>query len=91
MWISNGLHSSMEYNAATMVASPHLGREVVLSHFTGNRSAVWNDQLLQSKYNDVYLFGQLPSSSRTTFSCDKSKGPVYVVYGDIPPKVSNRN
>ena len=88
--VTNGLHSSMEYNAATMVASSHLGREVVLSHLTENRSADWKAQLLQSKYNDEYLFGQLPLSSRTTYALDKSKGPVFVSAGDIPPQVSNR-
>ena len=30
--INNGLYSSMEYNAATMVASKHHGRKVVLNH-----------------------------------------------------------
>ena len=86
--VSNGLHSSMEYNAATLVASKHLGRSVVLSHCTERNSADWKSQLLDSKYNDPYLFGFLPSSSRTIFYNDKSKGSVSLLSGDIPPQVS---
>ena len=88
--VTNGLHPTMEYNAANMRASSHLGRAVVLSHCTENKVADWKSQLLHSKYNDPYLFGVLPLSSRTLFASDKSKGPVYVVNGDIPPQVLNR-
>ena len=83
--VSNGLGSSMEYNAATMVARSHLGREVVPNHLSEKKEADWKAQLLQSKYNDEYLFGQLPLSSRTFFALDKIKGPVYVSTGEIPP------
>ena len=86
--VSNGLHSSMEYNAATMVASKHLGHSVVLSHCTERNSADWKSQLLDSKYNDPYLFGFLPSSSHAIFYNDKSKGSVSLLSGDIPPQVS---
>ena len=74
--VTNGLHSTMEYNAATMIASSHLGNAVVLSHCTENKS-----QLLHIKYNDAYLFGVLPLSSRTLFASDNSKVSVCVVNG----------
>ena len=32
--VNNGLFSSMEYNAATMVASKHHARKVVLNHYS---------------------------------------------------------
>ena len=65
--VTNGLHSTMEYNAATMVASKHLGRAVVLIHCTKRQTADWKSQLLDSKYNDPYLFGVLPCSSHQNF------------------------
>ena len=37
--VSNGLHSSMEYNTAMMIASSHLGRQLVLSHCGEKRQA----------------------------------------------------
>ena len=33
--VTNGLFSSMEYNAATLVASKHHARKVVLNHYSG--------------------------------------------------------
>ena len=37
--VNNGLFSSMEYNAATMVASKHHARSLVLNHSTHSKDA----------------------------------------------------
>ena len=60
--VHNGFHSSMEYNAANMIASSHLGRSLVLNHCT-EEAANWKEQLLQSKYNEPHLFGVLSNSA----------------------------
>ena len=82
--VANGLRSSLEYNAATMVASSHSGRELVLSHAISTRGDVdWKDQLLQTTYNCQHLFADLPLSSQTSHAWD-SKGDIYVSAADIP-------
>ena len=88
--INNGLHSSMEYNAATMIASTHLGRSLVLNHCTEKKEANWKEQFLQSKYNDPHLFGVLPNSARAKFTNHMTTyGQVMVRDGDIPAQVQD--
>ena len=47
--VINGLFLSMEYNAATMVASKHHARRVVLNHSTQSKNADLKDQVPNSK------------------------------------------
>ena len=83
--VGNGLQSSMEYNAATMVASSHAGRELVLNQGISQRTnANWKEQLLNSTYNCEFLFGDLPLSSQTVHAHDKTKGDICVKGADLP-------
>ena len=43
--VKSGLFSSIEYNAATMVASKHHARKVVLNHSTQSRIADLKEQV----------------------------------------------
>ena len=83
---SNGLRTSMEYNAATMVASSHSGRLLVNSHLSEDKDANWKARLLQSTYNSEFLFGRLPLSSETMHYCAQ-KGGIKSLPGDILPQV----
>ena len=65
--INNGLFSSMEYNAATMVASKHHGRKVVLNHCNQSKESDHIEQLENTKYNDEALFGEMPLSSHCLY------------------------
>ena len=83
---SNGLRSSMEYNAATMVASSHSGRLLVNSHLSEDKDVNWKARLLQSTYNSEFLFGSLPLSSETKHHLSL-KGDIKTLPGDILPQV----
>ena len=82
--VANGLHSSSEINVATLVASRHHGRSVVLNHCSENANADYKADLDRTKYNQDTLFGSLPLSYMTFFSQDKdTKGYVRVLKSDI--------
>ena len=65
--VKNGLLSSMEYNAATMVASKRHARKVVLNHSTQSPLADLKEQVENSKYNDPGAFGEMPQSAYCFF------------------------
>ena len=65
--VNNGLFSSMEYNAAIMIASKHHARRVVLNHSTHSKDADLKDQVDNSKYNDPGAFGEMPISAHCLF------------------------
>ena len=60
----SGLETSFGYNAATIVASAHAGRSIVLDNCTQHADAGWIDQFKNSKYNGPELFGDVPGSIR---------------------------
>ena len=60
----NGLETSLGYNAATIVASAHAGRSIVLDNCKQHSDAIWMDQFRNSKYNGPHLFGDIPGSIR---------------------------
>ena len=64
----NGLQTSLGYNVATMVASVHAGRSLVLDNCVQNDNAKWIQQFKNSKYNGANLFGGMPGSSRATYN-----------------------
>ena len=75
--IKNGLLSSMEYNAATMVASKHHARKMVLNHSMQSPLAELKEQVENSRYNDPGAFGEMPNSAFCLFYENKK------VQGDI--------
>ena len=88
--INNGLSSSMEYNAATMVASKHHGRKVVLNHCTQSKEADHKEQLENTKYNDEGLFGEMPLSSHCLYWLQrKDVGHVYIKAGPVRQEISS--
>ena len=60
----NGLETSLGYNVATIVASVHAGRTIILENCTQNKDADWIDRFKNSKYNGPDLFGDVPGSTR---------------------------
>ena len=86
--INNGLFSSMEYNAATMVASKHHGRKVVLNHCTQSKEADHIDQLENTKYNDEWLFGEMPLSAHCLYWLQRKEvGHVYIKAGPVRQEI----
>ena len=48
--------------------------------------ADWKSHLLNTKYNEPYLFGSLALSSQSIHAQDKAKSPVYITSGDVKRK-----
>ena len=87
--VTNGLFSSMEYNASTMVASKHHARSVVLNHSTEQAKADLKDQVENSKYNDPGTFGEMPDSAHCLFwHLKRERGDIRVKPGPIQPEVN---
>ena len=86
--INNGLYSSMEYNAATMVASKHHGHRVVLNHCSQSREADHINQLRNTKYNDEGLFGEMPLSAHHLYWIQRKEvGHVYIKAGPVRKEI----
>ena len=86
--IKNGLFSSMEYNAATMVASKHHARKVVLNHSTQSRLADLKEQVESSKYNDPGAFGDMPFSAHSLFwHLKKEQGDIRLKTGPVRQEI----
>ena len=77
--INNGLYSSMEYNAGTMVASRHHGRKVVLNHCTQSKETDHIEQIEHTKYNSEQLFGEMSLSALHLYCTQRKEvGHIYV-------------
>ena len=86
--INNGLYSSMEYNAGTMVASRHHGRKVVLNHCSQSKEADHIDQIENTKYNDEQLFGEMPLSAHHLYWTQRKEvGHIYVKAGPVQKEI----
>ena len=86
--VNNGLFSSMEYNAATMVASKHHARRVVLNHSTQSKDADLKDQVENSKYNDPGAFGEMPFSAHCLFLyLKKQQGDIHLKAGPVRQEI----
>ena len=85
--VNNGLFSSMEYNAATMVASKHHARRVVFNHSTQSKVADLKDQVENSKYNDPGAFGEMLFSAHCLFWHLKEQGDIRLKAGPVRQEV----
>ena len=86
--INNGLYSSMEYNAATMVASKHHDRKVVLNHCSQSKEADHIDQMENTKYNDGELFGEMPFSAHHLYWLQRKEvGHIYIKAGPVRKEI----
>ena len=86
--VNNGLFSSMEYNAATMVASKHHARKVVLNHSTQSRDADLKEQVENSKYNDPGAFGEMPRSAHCLYwFLRKDVGNIHLRAGPVRQEI----
>ena len=78
--VTNGLISSMEFIASSMVASKHHGRSVVLNHCSELPIAGYKSQLENSDYFALRVFGALPPSTHAVFRQEKHlRGSVRVL------------
>ena len=67
-FLKNGLISSCEMNAATVVASKHEGRSAVLSRCSELPAAGYKNVLMNTGYGHSTLFGPAPRSVLSRFN-----------------------
>ena len=87
--ISNGLQTSCEINAATIVTFRHHGHFLVLDHCSEFAGANFKAPLENTRYDDPSLFGSLPMYFLTDFYHEKSwKGYLHVHSQEILAKLT---
>ena len=65
--LQSGLLSSMEYNSASIVAAKNHGRKMVLNHSTQTHQAELKEKVINSRFNDPGLFGDMPELAMCLF------------------------